>query len=349
MNTSFGHEGELSKYANLIKGYQKRYFVIDKEKGLLNYYSSAKIRHKPPKGSISLKNSVLLPSEEDENVFTIHNFENNVHKVSYLKASSPSDRTTWLNLLKQCQIKEKLEEYSCLKEEEESSSPTNQCCICFDNSKEPVATLCGHLFCKSCINQWIDMNPTTQTCPVCHTHINKNKLVRLYGINESSPTEQVASIDNTSNTIESSSNENEVNQVETVTRPEIQVNQRNLHEIQSEYLTQARNQEMSHTNRIEVCLNRFNDALLLIPRGIGAGVNGFMSAFRPNQNSNWFAAIIESIFNFLIAVIVVGAVLIMFFVFIAFWISPYFGVTVSLVLGALLHHNFGPNRRIRQR
>lgn len=31
-------EGDLSKYTNVIKGYQKRYFAIDSEKGVLNYY-----------------------------------------------------------------------------------------------------------------------------------------------------------------------------------------------------------------------------------------------------------------------------------------------------------------------
>lgn len=31
-------EGDLSKYTNVIKGYQKRYFAIDSEKGVLNYF-----------------------------------------------------------------------------------------------------------------------------------------------------------------------------------------------------------------------------------------------------------------------------------------------------------------------
>lgn len=61
---------------------------------------------------------------------------------------------------------------------------TNSCLICLDSLNEPVVTLCGHLFCKTCINQWIDLKPMNQICPVCKASVNKKKLVRLYGVNE---------------------------------------------------------------------------------------------------------------------------------------------------------------------
>ena len=58
------------------------------------------------------------------------------------------------------------------------------CCICLDTVKEPVVTMCGHLFCKECIKQWIEAKRVNQSCPVCNSKISKDKLIRLYGLSE---------------------------------------------------------------------------------------------------------------------------------------------------------------------
>lgn len=63
----------------------------------------------------------------------------------------------------------------------ESNTFQNCCFICLDSVTESVATMCGHLFCKKCIHKWIETKPV---CPVCNSKISKDKLIRLYGINE---------------------------------------------------------------------------------------------------------------------------------------------------------------------
>lgn len=352
MNTNAdpSHEGELCKYANLLKGYQKRYFVIDKENGLLNYYSSGKVRHKAPKGSIPLKNCVLLPSEEDENLFTLHNFEKNIHKVSYLKAENPAERRIWLASLKLYQIKQNLQEQAEIKEEETQSS-SNQCCICLDNSKQPVATLCGHLFCKSCINQWINLKPTSQTCPVCQTHINKNKLVRLYGINESHQNDPEASINDVPNVpdVPEFHNNNQTQPVLTENNQETQVHRRNLHEIQSEYLSNTRVE--NHRNQIEIFIRNILKTISGIFMIVPNVVLKLVASTQP-QNPNTVGAFIGNLCNFLLTVMVICAILLIFFICLSFWISFKFGISVLLCLFLSLIYNRRStgvnNRRMRR-
>lgn len=36
--------------------------------------------------------------------------------------------------------------------------------VCFDVFIEPVATLCGHVFCKECLNDWLASQPSCPTC-----------------------------------------------------------------------------------------------------------------------------------------------------------------------------------------
>ncbi|KAJ2766861.1 hypothetical protein IWQ57_004190 [Coemansia nantahalensis] len=52
------------------------------------------------------------------------------------------------------------------------------CNICFDTSTDPVLTLCGHLFCWSCLVQWLERSAT---CPVCKAGCDKDKVIPVYG------------------------------------------------------------------------------------------------------------------------------------------------------------------------
>merc|ERR1712235_174576 len=56
-----------------------------------------------------------------------------------------------------------------------------ECNVCLDVAKEPVVSLCGHLFCWSCIHQWIETRPQKQECPVCKAGIGKEKMIPIYG------------------------------------------------------------------------------------------------------------------------------------------------------------------------
>lgn len=46
------------------------------------------------------------------------------------------------------------------------------CPICLCSWTSPVSTLCGHIFCKACIAQWVKQ---TKTCPVCKAGAAKLK------------------------------------------------------------------------------------------------------------------------------------------------------------------------------
>ncbi|KAJ2804060.1 hypothetical protein H4R20_002653 [Coemansia guatemalensis] len=52
------------------------------------------------------------------------------------------------------------------------------CNICFDTATEPVLTICGHLFCWSCLVQWLERSAT---CPVCKAGCDKEKVIPVYG------------------------------------------------------------------------------------------------------------------------------------------------------------------------
>lgn len=64
-------------------------------------------------------------------------------------------------------------------EEEKKDDTMFECNICLDTAKDAVVSMCGHLFCWPCIHQW--MNGYRNTCPVCKSSINKEKVIPLYG------------------------------------------------------------------------------------------------------------------------------------------------------------------------
>ncbi|KAI8369279.1 uncharacterized protein BYT42DRAFT_503076 [Radiomyces spectabilis] len=56
-----------------------------------------------------------------------------------------------------------------------------ECNICFDTAIHPVLTLCGHLFCWSCLGQWLYAQARNPTCPVCKAGCGKDKVIPIYG------------------------------------------------------------------------------------------------------------------------------------------------------------------------
>ncbi|ORZ08442.1 hypothetical protein BCR42DRAFT_425145 [Absidia repens] len=56
-----------------------------------------------------------------------------------------------------------------------------ECNICFDTATYPVLTLCGHLFCWSCLGQWLNAQSRNPTCPVCKAGCGKDKVIPIYG------------------------------------------------------------------------------------------------------------------------------------------------------------------------
>ncbi|KAF9323106.1 hypothetical protein BG006_001760 [Podila minutissima] len=66
---------------------------------------------------------------------------------------------------------------------EQDSEPGGEfsCNICFDTSMSPVLTLCGHLFCWSCLHQWLEAQHQNPTCPVCKAGCAQDNVIPIYG------------------------------------------------------------------------------------------------------------------------------------------------------------------------
>lgn len=56
-----------------------------------------------------------------------------------------------------------------------------ECNICLDIACNPVVTTCGHLFCWSCLRQWLEStSPTAQSCPVCKGGLTRDKIIPVF-------------------------------------------------------------------------------------------------------------------------------------------------------------------------
>ncbi|KAK9817950.1 hypothetical protein WJX72_004750 [[Myrmecia] bisecta] len=56
-----------------------------------------------------------------------------------------------------------------------------ECNICYELSREPVVTLCGHLYCWPCLYRWMQVQSHCRVCPVCKAGIDEDKVVPIYG------------------------------------------------------------------------------------------------------------------------------------------------------------------------
>mmetsp|Transcript_28022 Transcript_28022/g.27703 ORF Transcript_28022/g.27703 Transcript_28022/m.27703 type:complete len:156 (-) Transcript_28022:23-490(-) len=68
-------------------------------------------------------------------------------------------------------------------ENTQNSASGFECHICMETAKEAVVTQCGHLYCWTCISQWLNQNRQEKTCPVCKSGIDPDKMVPIYGSN----------------------------------------------------------------------------------------------------------------------------------------------------------------------
>ncbi|KAG2489419.1 hypothetical protein HYH03_012057 [Edaphochlamys debaryana] len=65
---------------------------------------------------------------------------------------------------------------------EDEDSSAFECNICLELAKEPVVTLCGHLFCWPCLYRWMQVQSYgARACPVCKAGVEIDKVVPIYG------------------------------------------------------------------------------------------------------------------------------------------------------------------------
>lgn len=53
-----------------------------------------------------------------------------------------------------------------------------ECNICLDTVRDPVVTLCGHLYCWPCLYRWL--NTGHYQCPVCKAGVTQENVIPLY-------------------------------------------------------------------------------------------------------------------------------------------------------------------------
>ncbi|XP_071952553.1 oxysterol-binding protein-related protein 9-like [Antedon mediterranea] len=105
---SFGMEGPLSKWTNVMKGWQYRWFVLDQETGLLSYYTSKeKMVRGSRRGCVRLKGAVIGIDDEDDSTFTI-TCDN---KMFHFQARDSDERGQWVKALEDIILRHSHQQY----------------------------------------------------------------------------------------------------------------------------------------------------------------------------------------------------------------------------------------------
>nr|CDS33023.2 oxysterol binding protein 9 [Hymenolepis microstoma] len=91
-------EGPLSKWTNVVQGWQYRWFVLDLAMGVLSYYTSReKMIRGERRGCVKLKNAQMGINDEDDSTFTITVDS----KVFHFQARNAEERQQWLDALQE--------------------------------------------------------------------------------------------------------------------------------------------------------------------------------------------------------------------------------------------------------
>ncbi|GAB1300218.1 Oxysterol-binding protein [Apodemus speciosus] len=81
--------GYLMKYTNLVTGWQYRFFVLNNEAGLLEYFVNEQSRNQKPRGTLQLAGAVISPSDEDSHTFTVNAASGEQYKLRGVSLCSP--------------------------------------------------------------------------------------------------------------------------------------------------------------------------------------------------------------------------------------------------------------------
>ncbi|XP_078454029.1 oxysterol-binding protein-related protein 11 isoform X1 [Lampetra planeri] len=92
-------QGALMKYTNLVQGWQYRYFVLNTETGMLEYFVSEPSSGQKPRGALQLAGAVISPSDEDSHTFTVNAANGEQYRLRGLDAK---ERQHWVSRLQAC-------------------------------------------------------------------------------------------------------------------------------------------------------------------------------------------------------------------------------------------------------
>ncbi|XP_011298494.1 oxysterol-binding protein-related protein 9 [Fopius arisanus] len=94
-------EGSLSKWTNVVNGWQYRWFVLDDNAGLLSYYTSKeKMMRGARRGCVRLRGAVIGIDDEDDSTFTITTSSSKDDpKTFHFQTRNGEERERWVRAL----------------------------------------------------------------------------------------------------------------------------------------------------------------------------------------------------------------------------------------------------------
>nr|XP_005278779.4 oxysterol-binding protein-related protein 10 [Chrysemys picta bellii] len=92
-------EGALSKYTNLLQGWQSRYFVLDFETGILQYFVNEQSKNQKPRGALSLAGAIISLSDEVPHMLVVYFANGEIYK---LRAADAKEKQYWVTQLRSC-------------------------------------------------------------------------------------------------------------------------------------------------------------------------------------------------------------------------------------------------------
>ncbi|KAM4025112.1 LOW QUALITY PROTEIN: oxysterol-binding protein-related protein 11 [Anomaloglossus baeobatrachus] len=90
--------GYLMKYTNLVTGWQFRFFVLNNEAGLLEYFVNEQSKNQKPRGTVQLAGAVISPSDE-VHTFSVNAASGELYK---LRGEGHQERQHWVSRLQIC-------------------------------------------------------------------------------------------------------------------------------------------------------------------------------------------------------------------------------------------------------
>jgi len=90
-------QGQLSKFTNVVKGWQYRWFLLCPETGRLEYFLLEDRGR--ARAAQHLAGAVVIPSQEDGQTFSVNFASGEMYK---LRAAHPRERQVWVDRLRAC-------------------------------------------------------------------------------------------------------------------------------------------------------------------------------------------------------------------------------------------------------